>query len=82
MNCCGNHNHGENHEGHNHQGTKHNSHKWMMMLCCVLPIVIVAGKFLTNVITGTASGNTWVLLLLLLCPLSHMILMPLMMKKK
>jgi hypothetical protein len=82
LNCCGNHNHGENHEGHNHQGTKHNSHKWMMMLCCVLPIVIVAGIFLTNIITGTVSSNTWVLLLLLLCPLSHMVLMPLMMKKK
>jgi heme/copper-type cytochrome/quinol oxidase subunit 4 len=86
MSCCGNHNHGSQQneqQGHQHQhgGGKHNSHKWMMILCCVLPIVFVAILFLTNTATGSV-GSALPLLLVLLCPLSHLILMPLMMKKK
>lgn len=84
MNCCGNDNHGDQqyeHQAHQNSGGKHKSHKWMMIICCVLPIALVAILFLTNKATGSV-GSVLPMLLLLLCPLSHLILMPLMMRKK
>jgi len=82
MGCCGNQNpegH-NNHEGNNHGGHGNQAHKWMMMLC-MLPIVLVAVLLLTKSISLSA-GNSWLLLLILLCPLSHFILMPFMARKK
>lgn len=84
MNCCGNHNHGnqqDEHQGHQHNNGTHSSHKWMMILCCVLPIALVAILFITRSATGSV-GSVLPLFLVLLCPLSHLILMPLMMRKK
>lgn len=84
MSCCGNHNHGSGQKGqqeHQHGGGGTHSHKWMMIICCVLPMVLVGIWFLSNTAKGSA-GSALPLLLVLLCPLSHLILMPLMMKKK
>jgi hypothetical protein len=87
MGCCGNHNHGDhqqesnhnhgNSDGHNNGGGK--LHKILMMLCCIIPIALVAVLFL---IKPNIGGTQTVLpvVLLLLCPLSHLILMPLMNK--
>lgn len=81
MSCCGNHNH-ENHQNSKdgQHGGSHNTHKWMMILC-VLPVILAAVFFLTKGTGGTVS-NYFPLFLILLCPLSHFILMPLMHKKK
>ncbi|MFR9707847.1 DUF2933 domain-containing protein [Paenibacillus sp. MB22_1] len=52
-----------------------------MILCCVLPIVLFAAMLLFNGITGS-TGNIIPFLLLLICPLSHLVLMPMMSKKR
>lgn len=74
MSCCGNHNHNEKQH-------RPSSHKWMMLLCCLLPILLISILLLTNSISGS-SGNLLLILLVMLCPLSHMVIMPLMMKRK
>jgi len=88
MSCCGNHNQ-ENHQNgqqghadhHGQHGGGHQSHKWMMIIGCVLPIVLAAAFFLTKGSSGSA-GNWLPLLLVLLCPLSHLVMMPLMNRGK
>ncbi len=46
-------------------------HLWLMLLCCLLPIVSMAALFIFG-----ASLNSWALVgLVLLCPLSHLLLM-------
>lgn len=81
MSCCGNHNH-KNHQNGNHgqHGGNHKSHKWLMMIFCVLPIALAAVFFLTKGTEGAVSSYL-PFFLILLCPLSHLILMPLMHKK-
>lgn len=82
MSCCGNHNHGnQGHEskGHNHKNMK--KHSWMMKLCCILPIVLISIMLAVNSANGTP-GNILTFSLLLLCPLSHLVIMPLMMRRK
>ncbi|MNC73363.1 hypothetical protein D3C75_1245470 [compost metagenome] len=82
MGCCGNQNHGSQDsekQEHQHHGKQH-SHRWIMMIGCILPIVLFAALILFNGAKGTGA-TALPLLLILLCPLSHMI-MPLFMKKK
>lgn len=82
MNCCGNQNHENDQQGpQKHQSSgKGQIQKWMMALCCILPIVLVAILFLANNASG-AFGNSVALLLILLCPLSHLMMMRIMRKK-
>ncbi|MDF2923733.1 MAG: hypothetical protein K0R57_2647 [Paenibacillaceae bacterium] len=82
MSCCGNHNRNNQQDApQDGQGAdKKKLHHKMMLLCCVLPVVLVAVLFLTQTASGTWSDSLPILLLLV-CPLSHMVLMPLMMKK-
>lgn len=70
MSCCGNNNNGN---------VKKNSR--LMKLCCILPIVLISIMFVVNSFNGI-SGNLLTYSLLLLCPISHLVLMPLMMRKK
>lgn len=80
MSCCSNH----NHDGNQVDGEHSNNSKklnWMMILCCVLPIVLFAAFLLFNRGTGPI-GNLIPLGLLLICPLSHLLLMPMMNKKR
>lgn len=81
MSCCGNHNHDEknNHADGEHSG-HFKKHNWMMTLCCVLPIVLFAAILLFNGLSGS-TGSIIPFLLLLICPLSHLLLMPMMSKK-
>lgn len=71
-------NHGEKSE--EVQSMNCNSHNWMILFC-ILPIALAAVFFLSKGISGSVS-NYLPLLLVLICPLSHLILMPLMHKKK
>lgn len=76
MSCCGNHNHGS--KG---NSKKHNLNSLIMKLCCIAPIVLVAVLLVINSVKGI-SGNILSYSLLLLCPLSHLVLMPLIMRNK
>lgn len=81
MSCCDNH----NHERNNHDGEKHSvhskKHNWMMILCCILPIILFTAILLLNGLSGSV-GNLLPFLLLLICPLSHLLLMPIMGKNR
>lgn len=80
MSCCGNQNQDNRNSKHNsHDGEGSKSHQWMMTLCCVLPIVLVVIVVLINVFRGEPI-NYLLMGFLLICPLSHMFLMPLMNK--
>ncbi|MDK2934417.1 MAG: hypothetical protein PWP27_2227 [Clostridiales bacterium] len=76
MNCHGNNN--ENNQGHNHKG--HRSHMWLMILCCAIPIVLLMLLPLSKVnnagVNGLLTGAIF-----LLCPLMHILMMPMMFKK-
>ncbi len=79
MSCCGNHqNHNRDQEG--AQGNNRKNRNWMMILCCIVPIVLIAVLLLTGKAWGSA-GNGLLFLLVLICPLSHMLIMPLMMRR-
>ncbi len=82
MSCCGDHKHGDQNQegkGHNHSNMK--KHSWLMKVCCILPIVLIGIMLVANSASGI-SGNILTYSLLLLCPLSHLVLMPLLMRKK
>ncbi|MBY3621379.1 hypothetical protein CA600_28570 [Paenibacillus sp. VTT E-133280] len=82
MSCCGNHNHGKQaHEDNGHDHGEIKKHGWFMKLCCILPIVLIGIMLVANSSKG-ASSNILTYSLLLICPLSHLILMPLMMRKR
>lgn len=83
MSCCGNHNHGtEPDQLQDGQAARRIKHRpWLMIICCLLPIVLAALFFLIPSVTGSGS-NMVPALILLICPLSHLVLMPLVMKKR
>jgi len=64
----------------NHCG-KSKLHKILMILCCTVPIFIIGILYLTNV-QGTAWGSILSFGAILLCPLMHMVVMPLMHGRK
>ncbi|MTT30621.1 DUF2933 domain-containing protein [Terrilactibacillus sp. BCM23-1] len=76
MSCCGNHHHGN----HNNKSGEHKrSHNWMMIVCLIIPVIVIGSFFLTNSFSGLSSLLP--LALVLICPVMHLFLMPLMMKK-
>lgn len=58
---------------------KHN--RIMMILCCAIPILIVGALYLTKV-QSTPWGSVLSFGAILLCPLMHLVMMPLMLKGK
>ncbi|MDH6675039.1 flagellar biosynthesis protein FliP [Paenibacillus sp. LBL] len=78
LSCCGGH-HQEN--SHQSQSSYHASkwHHWIMTLCCALPIVVVVLMVLIRAFQGEPTNNI-LIGILLICPLFHMIFMPLMNK--
>jgi len=82
MSCCGNHKHkNENDHGQHHADKGKNTNKWMLGQCCIIPVVVI-GILLFAKVTIGFTGDTWILALLLICPLSHFLIMPLLNKKK
>lgn len=82
MSCCENHQNRQNDQNHDHHAdkSKKNMHNWMMILCCVLPIVL-AGILILGGFASGKLGTGLLFLLILLCPLSHMLIMPYMMQR-
>lgn len=50
---------------------KENRHLWLMLLCCLIPVAVIAAIFLFNIAVSTALFVG----LLLLCPLLHVLMM-------
>lgn len=48
-----------------------NRHLWLMVLCCLIPLAALGAIFLL----GVPASNALVFALILLCPLSHLLLM-------
>lgn len=82
MNCCGHHQDQHHHHAvHDAKPAQKNKmHFWMMMLCCVLPIVLAAILLFSGNVSGSLEKG-FLFLLILICPLSHLLIMPLMMHK-
>ncbi len=54
-----------------------NRRRWLMLLCCLAPMAVAALLLLVKP-TGTGGAGNWLsLLVILACPLLHLILMPL-----
>lgn len=61
--------------------SKNKFHKILMILCCAIPLLVIGALYLTNV-QGTSWGSILSFGAILLCPLMHLVMMPLMHGKK
>lgn len=83
MNCHGNHgNNGNkgNGNGHGSGHKSHMSHMLLMVLCCALPVVLLL-LFPLLKINSTALKSILPFVIFLLCPLMHILMIPLMFRK-
>ena len=60
---------------------KNKLHAIIMILCCAIPLVMLAVMYFTKT-QALQSSSVWSLVIILICPLSHLLLMGLMMGKK
>lgn len=60
---------------------KNNFHKILMILCCAIPLLVISALYFTKV-QGTSWGSILSFGAILLCPLMHLLMMPLMQEKK
>lgn len=84
MNCCNHNNHnGHNNNNNNSGGQKHKghlSHMWMMLLCCGLPIILLAVvSLLGTALPGVR--NVLISILPFMCPLMMVAMIPMMLRK-
>ena len=49
----------------------HNRHLWLMVLCCLIPVAVLG----VAVLAGVPLTGVLALALVLLCPLSHLLMM-------
>ncbi len=61
-----------------HETQNHKRHLWIMVLCCLIPLVAFGAIWLFKVPLSSALT----IALFLLCPLSHMVMMRLMGRKE
>jgi len=76
MNCH------EDKQGNQEKGHKgHGGHMWLMMLCCAIPIVLFL-LLPTRQIGSPLLAGILPYAIFLLCPLMHLLMMPMMFGKK
>ncbi len=76
MNCH------EDKQGNQEKGHKgHGSHMWLMVLCCAIPIVLWL-LLPTLQISNSFLARVFPYAIFLLCPLLHLLMMPMMLGKK
>lgn len=63
----------------NNQHSKNKFHKIIMIICCTIPLIILGVLYFSK-LQGTALGSILGFGAILLCPLMHLIMMPLMMR--
>lgn len=63
-----------------HNG-KNKLHRVLMILCCTIPIIVLGGLYIGRV-QGTPLGSVLSIIAILLCPLMHLLIIPLVMKSK
>ncbi|MBM7583120.1 hypothetical protein JOD02_001997 [Caldicoprobacter guelmensis] len=78
MNCHGGHGSVGNENGHGTIG--HKLHKLVMILCCVLPVTVILALYLLK-INNTILRDILSYGAILLCPLMHILMIPMMLKK-
>lgn len=61
----------------NNKNNRHKKHGLFMMLCCLIPVLIIAALPLMGIRVGSLGG-----LAFLICPLLHIGMMVVMMKSK
>lgn len=79
MNCCNhnNNNNNRNSNGHGHGVHNHLGHMWMMLLCCGLPVIVLAVISLLG--TGFPGVRTALYgILPFLCPVMMIAMLPMM----
>ncbi len=64
-----------------HDCKKSKFHSILMILCCTLPIAVLGVLYFART-QGTLTGNTLGVAAVLLCPLMHLLMIPLMRKKE
>lgn len=84
MNCHDNKNNNENTGEHNHNDNQKHKGHWLhmvlMVLCCAIPLLLIFALPLLNV-ENESLKNLMSGAIFLLCPLMHILMMPLMFKK-
>jgi hypothetical protein len=65
----------------NNHCNKNKFHKILIILCCAIPLLVIGALYFTKV-QGTSWGSILSFGAILLCPLMHLIMMPLMHGKR
>lgn len=78
MNCHGGNNQGENNHGTEHKG--HGRHMLLMILCCAIPVILLMLLPVLK-INSPALKSILPFAALLLCPLMHIAMIPMMFRK-
>lgn len=79
MNCHGGNNEGQNNHENGHKGG-HSKHMLLMVLCCAIPIVLLLLLPVLR-INNLKLRSILPFAALLLCPLMHIVMMPMMFRK-
>ncbi|WP_438434183.1 hypothetical protein [Gorillibacterium sp. sgz500922] len=84
MNCCGHSHDAGTHQANGQPAGRSRKRNWIMGIGCALPAILVGLYLAVNGGAGAGGPARSVLpyLVMLICPLSHLVLMPLLAKRR